>query len=76
MTDAILNRPAFETQQTILEYLPKKAKIRILIEYPNPTFINETRIEGIKIKKPQPNDYKWIMNQRYKIWTPQVVDDK
>jgi hypothetical protein len=25
--DAILNRHAFETQQTILEYLPKKAKI-------------------------------------------------
>jgi hypothetical protein len=46
--DAILNRHAFETQQTLLEYLPKKAKIRILIEHPNPMFINETRIEGIR----------------------------
>ena len=44
----------FETQQTILEYLPKKAKIRILIEHPNPTLINETRIEGIKITNPDP----------------------
>jgi hypothetical protein len=54
MIDAILNRPAFETQQTILEYLPKKAKIRILIEHPNPTFINETRIKGIQITNPEP----------------------
>ena len=52
--DEILNRPAFETQQTIFEYLPKKAKIRILIEHPNLTFINETRIEGIKITSPDP----------------------
>jgi hypothetical protein len=52
--DAILNRPAFETQQTILKYLPKKAKIRILIEHPNPTFINETQIEGMKITNPDP----------------------
>jgi hypothetical protein len=52
--DAILNRHAFETQQTILEYLPQKAKIRILIEHPNPTFINETRIEDIKITNPDP----------------------
>ena len=44
----------FETQQTILEYLPKKAKIRILIEHPNPMLINETRIEGIKITNPDP----------------------
>ena len=35
-------------------YLPKKAKIRVLIEYPNPTFINETRIESIKITDPDP----------------------
>ena len=54
MTDAILNRPAFETQQTILEYFPKKAKIRILIEHPNPTFVNEMRIEGIQITNPDP----------------------
>ena len=31
--DANLNS-AFKTQKTILEYLPKKAKIRILIEHP------------------------------------------
>jgi hypothetical protein len=54
MYDAILNRHAFETQQTILEYLPKKAKIRILIEHPNPTFINETQIEGMKITNHNP----------------------
>jgi hypothetical protein len=53
-SDEILNRHAFETQQTILEYLPKKAKIIILIEHPNPTFLNETRIEGIKITNPNP----------------------
>ena len=28
-SNAILNKHAFETQQTILEYFPKKAKIRI-----------------------------------------------
>ena len=44
----------FENQQTILEYLPKKVKIRILIEHLNPTFINETQIEGIKITNPDP----------------------
>jgi hypothetical protein len=53
-SNAILNRHAFETQQTILEYLPKKAKIKILIEHPNPTFINETRIKGMKITNPDP----------------------
>ena len=46
--DAILNRYAFETQQTLLEYLPKKAKIRILIEHPKPMFIDKTRIESIR----------------------------
>ena len=23
------------------------------------------------INRPWPNDYNWIMNQRYKVWTPQ-----
>ena len=31
----------FETQQTILEYLPKKAKIQIFIENPDPMSINK-----------------------------------
>ena len=54
----------------ILEYLPKKAKIQILIENPDPTFIIETQTKGISIT-PWSNNYNWIMNQRYKIWTPQ-----
>ena len=54
----------------ILEYLPKKAKIQILIENPDPTFVSETRIKGIS-NRPWPNDYNGIMNQRYKVWTPQ-----
>ena len=51
----------------ILDYLPKKAKIQILIENPDPMFISETRIKGIS-NRPWPNDYNGIMNQRYKIW--------
>ena len=35
--DAILNRHTFETQQTILKYLPKKAKIKIFDRTPYPT---------------------------------------
>ena len=31
--------------------------------------IIESRTKGIN--RPWPNDYNWIMNQRYKIWTPQ-----
>ena len=31
--------------------------------------IIESRTNGIN--KPWPNDYNWIMNQRYKVWTPQ-----
>ena len=54
----------------ILEYLPKKAKIQILVENPDPTFISETRTKGIS-NRPRPNDYNWITNQRYKVWTPQ-----
>ena len=52
----------------ILEYLPKKAKIQILIENPDPTFKSETRTKGIT---PWPSDYNWITNQRYKVWMPQ-----
>ena len=59
----------FETQQIILEYLPKKAKIQILIATLNPMFINETQTKGIN-NRPWPNDYNWITNQRYKIWMP------
>ena len=54
----------------ILEYLPKKAKIQILIENPDPTFVSETWTKGIS-NRPWPNDYNGIMNQRYKVWTPQ-----
>ena len=54
----------------ILEYLPKKAKIQILIENPDLTFISETRTKGIS-NRPWPNDYNGIMNQRYKVWTLQ-----
>ena len=54
----------------ILEYLPKKAKIQILIENPNPTFISETWTKCISTT-PWPNDYNWITIQRYKVWTPQ-----
>ena len=60
----------------ILEYLPKKAKIQILIENPDPTFISETQIKGIS-NRPWPNDYNRIMNQKYKVWTPQGrISDK
>ena len=31
--------------------------------------IIESRTQGIN--RPWPNDYNWIMNQRYKVWTPQ-----
>ena len=54
----------------ILEYLPKKAKIQILIENLDPTFTSEMRTKGIS-NRPWPNDYNGIMNQRYKVWTPQ-----
>ena len=54
----------------ILEYLPKKTKIQILIENPDPTFTSEMRTKGIS-NRPWPDDYNGIMNQRYKIWTPQ-----
>ena len=33
-------------------------------------FINETQTIGIS-NRPQPNDYNWITNRRYKIWMPQ-----
>ena len=54
----------------ILEYLPKKTKIQIFDRNPNPTFIFETRTKGINVT-PWPNDYNWITNQSYKVWTPQ-----
>ena len=54
----------------ILEYLPKKAKIQIFDRNPDPTFIIEMRTKGIRVT-PWPNDYNWITNQRYKVWTPQ-----
>ena len=54
----------------ILEYLPKKAKIQILIENSDPTFTSETQTKGIS-NRPWPNDYNGIMNQRYKVWTLQ-----
>ena len=54
----------------ILEYLPKKAKIQILIENSDPTFISETQTKSIS-NRPWPNDHNGIMNQRYKVWTPQ-----
>ena len=60
----------FEIQQTILEYLLKKAKIQIFDRNPDPMVIIETRTKGISIT-PWPSDYNWIMNQRYKVWTPQ-----
>ena len=53
----------------ILEYLPKKTKIQIFDRNLDPTFIIETRIKGISVT-PWPNDYNWITNQRYKVWTP------
>ena len=31
--------------------------------------IIESRTKGIN--RPWPNDYNWITNQRYKVWTPQ-----
>ena len=66
----------FETQQTILEYLPKKAKIQIFDRNHDPTFIIETRTKGIIIT-PWPSDYNWITNQMYKVWTPQErIPDK
>ena len=51
----------FETQQKLLEYLPKKAKIQNFDRNPDPTFIIETRTKGISIT-PWPNDYNWIAN--------------
>ena len=60
----------FEIQQTILEYLLKKAKIQIFDRNPDPMVIIETRTKGISIT-PWPSDYNWITNQRYKVWTPQ-----
>ena len=66
----------FETQQTILEYLPKKSKIQIFDRNPDPMFIIETRTKGISIT-PWPSDYNWITNQKYKIWMPQGrISDK
>ena len=60
----------------ILEYLPKKAKIQIFYWNPDPTFIIEMRTKGIRVT-PWPNDYNWITNQRYKVWTPQErIPDK
>ena len=60
----------------ILEYLPKKAKIQILIENLDPTFTSEMQTEGIS-NRPWPNDYNKTMNQRYKVWTPQgrILDE-
>ena len=31
--------------------------------------IIESQTKGIN--RPWPNDYNWITNQRYKVWTPQ-----
>ena len=43
---------------------------------PDPTFIIETQTKGIRLT-PWPNDYNWITNQRYKVWTPQGrISDK
>ena len=54
----------------ILKYMPKKAKIQIFDRNPDPTFIIEMRTKGISTT-PWLNDYNWITNQRYKVWTPQ-----
>ena len=54
----------------ILEYLPKKAKIQIFVRSPDLTFIIKMQTKGISITH-WPNDYNWITNQRYKVWTPQ-----
>ena len=60
----------------ILEYLPKKTKIQIFDRNLDPTFIIEMRTKGISVT-PWPNDYNWIMNQKYKVWTPQErIPDK
>ena len=60
----------------ILEYLPKKAKIQILIENFDPTFTSETQTKGIS-NRLWSNDYNGTMNQRYKVWTPQgKIPDK
>ena len=54
----------------ILEYLPNKAKVQILMENLDPTFIIEMQTKGIS-NRPWPNDYNGITNQRYKVWTTQ-----
>ena len=60
----------------ILEYLPKKTKIQILIENPDPTFTSETRTKGIS-NRPWLNDYNGIMNPKYKVWMLQGrISDK
>ena len=47
-----------------------------MIENPDPTFIIETQSKGISIT-PWPNDYNWITNQMYKVWTQQGrISDK
>ena len=50
----------------ILEYLPKKAKIQILIENHDPTFISESRTKGIS-NRPWPNDYNGIWTRGVKF---------
>ena len=44
--DANPNRHALRPKKK-LEYLPKKAKIQILIENPDPMFTSETQTKGI-----------------------------
>ena len=60
----------------ILEYLSKKTKIKIFDRNPDPTFIIETRTKSIRVT-PWSNDYNWITNQMYKVWTLQEkISDK
>ena len=60
----------------ILEYLPKKTKIKIFDRNPDPTFIIETQTRSIRVT-PWSNDYNWITNQMYKVWTLQEkIPDK
>ena len=67
--DANLSRHVLRRNK-ILEYLPKKTKIQIFDRNSNPVFIIETWTKGIRVI-PWPNDYNWMTNQRYKVWTPQ-----
>ena len=74
--DANLNRHALKPNKQYWNNCLRKLKFRFLIENPDPTFIIETQTKGISIT-PWPNDYNWITNQMYKVWTPQGrISDK